>query len=435
MATHSFAEIREQFTACIGEINYATMVTVDRLGRPRTRVLIEVWEIVEDRPLGWLATYRTPVKAAHLAAGPAHDALSVFYGGLFPAVCNLQLALRSRGPGSTLTGYHLEREAEAAAILGIPAGVPQVGLLPVGYTTAADFRAGPRTPVEEISYPDGWGRAAGRAVGHAIACSGMDGVRGLLVDIDGVLTVSWKPLGGAVAALRAVRNAGLPFVLLTNTTSRTRDRIAGTLADAGFPVGPQDVLTAPAAAAAHLREHRPGARCLLLNSGDDITADLAGVRLVSGPDADPDVVLVGGAGPEFGYRELNDAFGHLQRGAELFAMHRNLYWRTEDGLQLDTGAFLLGLERAAGVEAVVLGKPAGAFFAAALRTLGVSAEQVLMVGDDLEADVLGAQGHGVAGVLVRTGKFRAGDEDGVDGHRPRHVLDSVADLPGLLGIG
>jgi HAD superfamily hydrolase (TIGR01458 family) len=258
----------------------------------------------------------------------------------------------------------------------------------------------------------------------------VDDVRAVLLDIDGVLVVSWEPLPGAVDAVEALRDAGLPLVLLTNTTSRTRDRIAELLADGGFPVTPDDVLTAGAATAAHLREHHPGARCLLLNSGD-VTADLDGITLV-GPDDEPEVVVLGGAGPEFGYEAINDLFGHLQRGAALVAMHRNLFWRTSAGLQLDTGAFLLGLEQAAGVEATVVGKPAAAFFTAALDAAGVPAEQAVMVGDDLEADVLGAQAHGVAGVLVRTGKYQASDEDGAHGDRPRHVLDSVADLPGLL---
>jgi HAD superfamily hydrolase (TIGR01458 family) len=261
----------------------------------------------------------------------------------------------------------------------------------------------------------------------------MDTVGGVLIDIDGVLTVSWSPLPGAVDAVTAIREAGLPLALVTNTTSRTRRRIADTLTDAGFPISPDDVLTAPAATAAHLREHRPDAACLLLNSGD-VAEDLEGVRLVHGPDARPDVVVVGGAGPEFDYAALNDVFGHLQRGAELLAMHRNLFWRTDAGLQLDTGAFLLGLEQAAGTEAVVLGKPAEEFFAAALRTLGVTAAEAVMVGDDVESDVLGAQAHGLTGVLVRTGKFRPDAEDGVDGHRPQHVVDSIADVPGLLGL-
>jgi HAD superfamily hydrolase (TIGR01458 family) len=262
----------------------------------------------------------------------------------------------------------------------------------------------------------------------------MDGVRAVLIDIDGVLTVSWEPLPGAVEAVRALRAADLPFALVTNTTSRTRSRIAETLAGLGFPVGPDDVLGAPAATAAHLREHHPGAACLLLSSGE-VADDLEGVRLV-GPDDHVDVVVLGGAGPEFSYEALDNAYGHLQDGAALVAMHRNLYWRTDAGLQLDAGAFLLGLEKAADKEAAVLGKPSGAFFAAALSTLGVGRSAAVMVGDDLEADVLGAQRAGIAGVLVRTGKYSERDEHGGrdETDRPQHVVDSVADLPGLLGL-
>jgi HAD superfamily hydrolase (TIGR01458 family) len=248
----------------------------------------------------------------------------------------------------------------------------------------------------------------------------------VLIDIDGVLTVSWRPLPGAVDALRRVCDSGLAFALLTNTTSRTRSSIASTLSKAGFPVGIDDVFTAPVITAAHLRTHYPDARCLLLNSGD-IADDLAGVKLV---DDSPDVVVVGGAGPEFGYEELNGVFGFLQAGAKLVAMHRNLYWRTDAGLQLDTGAFLLGLERAAGVEAEVVGKPAAAFFASALAALDASPAESFMIGDDIEADVLAAQRQGLTGVLVRTGKYREDTDSGA----ARHVVDSFADVPELLGL-
>jgi HAD superfamily hydrolase (TIGR01458 family) len=230
----------------------------------------------------------------------------------------------------------------------------------------------------------------------------VDDVRAVLLDIDGVLTVSWEPLAGAVDAVRALRDAGLPLALLTNTTSRTRGRIAELLVDAGFPVTADDVLTTAATTAAHLREHHAHARCLLLSSGD-VTDDLEGVTLV-GPEDEPEVVVLGGAGPEFTYEALNNVFAHLQRGAALVAMHRNLYWRTAAGLDLDTGALLVGLEQAAGVEATVVGKPAAAFFTVALQAVGVAADQAVMVGDDLQADVLGAQAKGIAGVLVRTGK-------------------------------
>jgi HAD superfamily hydrolase (TIGR01458 family) len=260
----------------------------------------------------------------------------------------------------------------------------------------------------------------------------MDAVRAVLIDIDGVLTVSWKPLPDTVEALRAVREAGLGVALVTNTTSRTRASIARTLAEAGFPVTAEDVLTAPAVTAAHLAERYPAARCTLLNSGD-IGADLTGVTLVDDDADDVDVVVVGGAGPEFGYPALDRAFGHLQRGARLVAMHRNLYWRTDDGLRLDAGAFVTGLEAAARVTAEVTGKPSPAFFAAALRHLGVGADEALMVGDDIESDVLAAQRAGITGVLVRTGKYLPETHRSASG-TPDHVVDSFAGLPGLLGL-
>ncbi|QWB21795.1 MULTISPECIES: HAD-IIA family hydrolase [Streptomyces] len=260
----------------------------------------------------------------------------------------------------------------------------------------------------------------------------MESVRAVLIDIDGVLTVSWRPLPGAVEALREIREAGLAVLLVTNTTSRTRASIAGTLADAGFPVSAEDILTAPAATAAYLAEHCPGARCALLNSGD-IEEDLDGVTLVDATDTDavPDVVLVGGAGPEFGYEALDRAFRQLRRGARLVAMHRNLYWRTDEGLRLDSGAFLAGLEQAARMEAEITGKPAPAFFESALARVGAPAGETVMVGDDVESDVLAAQRAGVTGVLVRTGKFQPEALRAADG-TPDHVIDSFADLPALL---
>lgn len=261
----------------------------------------------------------------------------------------------------------------------------------------------------------------------------MERIGAVLIDIDGVLTVSWEPLPGTVRAMERLRADGVPLALVTNTTSRTRARIAERLAGSGFPVGADDILTAPAVTAAHLREHHPDARCLLINAGD-VRADLSGVTLVEPEVTDgavPDVVVLGGAGDAFTYAALDRAFRLVQQGAALVAMHRNLYWRTAEGLALDTGAFLLGLERAARTEAVITGKPSGAFFAAALAHLGASPGEALMVGDDIESDVLGAHHHGITGALVRTGKYRAETLEAAEG-TPDHVLDSFADVPALL---
>jgi HAD superfamily hydrolase (TIGR01458 family) len=250
----------------------------------------------------------------------------------------------------------------------------------------------------------------------------------LLLDIDGVLTVSWKALPGAVAGLLALRATGLPMAFVTNTTSTTRSSVAARLKEAGFEVDPEEVFTAPRAAARYLGAHSPGARCLLVNHGE-IGEDLGGVTIAE--DEDADVVLTGGAGSSITYDLLDRAFDTLVRGAALVAMHRNLDWRTTEGLKLDMGAFIVGLEQAAGVSATVVGKPSRAFFGTVLDWVGVQAKDALMIGDDIEADVLGAQASGICGVLVRTGKFREADLAQPTG-RPEHVVDSVADVPALL---
>jgi HAD superfamily hydrolase (TIGR01458 family) len=258
-------------------------------------------------------------------------------------------------------------------------------------------------------------------------------VRAVLLDIDGVLTVSWQPVPGAVAALESLRAAGMPLALVTNTTSRTRQWMADALGAAGFPVTAGDIVTAPMVAAAYLRFHYPGARCLLLNSGD-ISADLTGITLADQDSAGVDVVVIGGAGPEFNYAAINRAFRCLQEGARLVAMSRALYWRTSDGLQLDSGAYVAALEQAAHAQAEVVGKPAAAFFEFAVGGLGVPAPDAVMVGDDVDNDVIAAQRSGLTGVLVRTGKYNARALAAAPGE-PDHVLDSIADLPALLGRG
>lgn len=104
---------------------------------------------------------RIPVFVAaclHGRPSGGNGALSAFYGSVYPAVWSLQLALRSRGLGSTIVGYHLDdHESDAARILGIPSDVTQVALLAVGYTTTTTFRLARRPPIQQITYHNRWG--------------------------------------------------------------------------------------------------------------------------------------------------------------------------------------------------------------------------------------------------------------------------------------
>jgi HAD superfamily hydrolase (TIGR01458 family) len=252
-------------------------------------------------------------------------------------------------------------------------------------------------------------------------------IQGVLLDVDGVLVVSWEPLPGAAETLRSLRDREFPFALVTNTTTLSRRSLARRLAEAGLEVEPARIVTAGAATAAYLRTRHPGATCFLLATGD-VAEDLDGIDLV---EDNADVVVVAGAEDALTYEAMNRAFRMLRAGAALVAMHRNTWWMTSEGPKLDAGPYVTALEEAAGVRAVVVGKPSTEFFRESVALLGVEPDRAVMVGDDLEADVLPAQAIGLTGVLVRTGKSREETPTAPRGD-PDHVLDSVADLPALL---
>lgn len=252
-------------------------------------------------------------------------------------------------------------------------------------------------------------------------------IKGVLLDIDGVLHVSMSPLPGASKTLHWLGQNGYPFCFVTNTTIYARSTLARRLQAIGLPVTEDQLMTAPVATAHYLRQHYAGKRCWLLTKGDT-ASDFAGIELV---EERADVVVIGGAEELLSYEVMNKAFRMLMEGADLVSMHRNLYWRTSQGLQLDSGAYIHALELASGKRAAVLGKPDGAFFTQALLALGISAPQAVMVGDDLENDIRGAQQAGLRAVLVCTGKHGA-DSPLLARIQPDEILLSIGELPAWL---
>jgi HAD superfamily hydrolase (TIGR01458 family) len=255
----------------------------------------------------------------------------------------------------------------------------------------------------------------------------MERVRGILLDIDGVLHVSMQPISGAAETLTWLAEQSYETCFVTNTTTLARHTLSQRLQQIGLPIEERRLVTAPVATANYIRQHFPGKRCWVLSKGDT-ASDFEGIEMV---DKQADVIVIGGAEELLSYEAMNNAFRMLMEGAALLAMHTNLYWRTKEGLQLDSGPFVRALEIASGKQAVVLGKPDRAFFEQALNTIGVAAHEAIMVGDDIDNDIGGAQKAGIRGILVSTGKHNASAPQLKYVH-PEAILPSVAELPAWL---
>jgi HAD superfamily hydrolase (TIGR01458 family) len=232
---------------------------------------------------------------------------------------------------------------------------------------------------------------------------------GVLLDIDGVLYVGDEPIAGAHEALERLREQSAGLRLVTNTTSRSRRQVGKHLAELGFETTVEEILTPAAMAVRHCEERGHSSVELIVSDGlrEDLAALGSAVESERGggrPGAPIDALILGDVGDRFDAQLLNHVFRLMMDGAELIALQHNRYWRRSDGMALDVGAYAAALEYATRSEAIVVGKPSPEFFAAALAELEL--EQAVMVGDDVEADVGGAMAAGLAGVLVRTGKFR-----------------------------
>lgn len=254
----------------------------------------------------------------------------------------------------------------------------------------------------------------------------LERVGALLLDLDGVLYVEDEPIAGAREAVERLRARGLALRFVTNTTAHSRFQTLDKLTRLGFEVDGRELVTPAALAVRHCRDQGHTRVALVMNH--EVKRDFEELgEAESGVDA----VVMGDLGTAFGYDVLNRAFRHVMEGAELIALQKNRYWLTADGLSLDVGPFVAAIEYATGRQAYVVGKPAPAFFEEVLSDLGVPARRAAMVGDDIESDIGGALGAGLAGILVQTGKYR---EDAVraSGIEPTATVTTIAAVPELL---
>lgn len=233
-------------------------------------------------------------------------------------------------------------------------------------------------------------------------------IRGVLFDLDGTIYQGDRLIDGVQETLRGLADRQMSFRFVTNTTSKPRQEVVKKLGKLGIDVPVDSIFTAPAVAHQFLIENNLR-RCFFLLK-PSLLADFPGIEAV---EEDPDAVVIGDLGDQFGYNNLNLAFEFLLSEARFLTLARNRFFKKSGKLSLDVGPFVAALEYATEREAELLGKPSITFYREAVDSMKLEPSQVVMIGDDLEGDVLGSQKAGLQGLAVRTGKFQpesGGDE-------------------------
>jgi HAD superfamily hydrolase (TIGR01458 family) len=242
-------------------------------------------------------------------------------------------------------------------------------------------------------------------------------IEALLLDLSGVLYDGDTAIPGAREAVARAQQRSLELRFVTNTSQQTRATLLQQLRAFGFALQDEQLFTAVDAARQWLCERQLRPFCLV---HDNIRGEFADLD-----QRNPNAVLIADAAEGFSYRNLNRAFQLCMAGAPLLGVGYNRYFKSGGQLLMDAGAFIKAVEFAAGVEAVILGKPSPAFFTQVMASTAARHAHTLMVGDDIFGDVEGALNAGLLACLVRTGKYQAGDEDRIEGNFS--VVDSVSD--------
>lgn len=247
-------------------------------------------------------------------------------------------------------------------------------------------------------------------------------IKGFFFDLDGVLCIEGKPISGSIQLLNILNSRCIPFRILTNYTTLSRKGLYDKLTSLGFNISKKHIISAAYAGVLRLRKlNNP--RCEFILSAN-VMDDYNEFTLDS---VSPEYIIIGDLDDKWSFEIINDIFKKVINGSRIIALHKGRYFEVSDGLQIDSGAFIRAIEYATSTDSEVIGKPEKTFFQLAIDDIGLSPDNLMMIGDDIINDVGGAKKMGLKGTLVKTGKFR---EDIVNSTniKPDYIIDSVSDL-------
>ncbi|TVR20747.1 MAG: HAD-IIA family hydrolase [Anaerolineaceae bacterium] len=228
-------------------------------------------------------------------------------------------------------------------------------------------------------------------------------VKGVVLDMDGVLWRGDQPLPGLAELFEWLDESATPYALATNNSSKTPAQCAAKLASMGVPdVAPERIVTSSTATASYMAERYPAGTTVYALGMDAMreALDDAGFDVIA--DGQPDVV-VAGVKFDLSYDDLRRATLCIRAGADFIGTNPDRTFPTPEGLVPGAGSIIAALTAATDAEPVIIGKPARPMFDAALAVTGTDAGQTLMIGDRLETDICGGRDAGLLTALVFTG--------------------------------
>lgn len=269
----------------------------------------------------------------------------------------------------------------------------------------------------------------------------------VIFDLDGVVYRGREAIAGAAELIGDLHDRGVAVRYATNNSMATRATYVQRLAGMGIRATAEELVTSTSATVVHLQAHLPDVRRVLAVGAAGMLDELraAGLEATAASDAAPDGydggplpatydAVIAGLDQRFDYARLAAAATAVRAGARFIATNADLRFPTPTGFLPGAGSVVAAIRAAAGdVAPLVIGKPGPAMFRAIVESAGVPDEEVVVVGDNPDADIVAAHRAGLRSVLVLTGVAERGSVASLEGERrPDAVVADPFELAALL---
>ncbi|MGN7760181.1 TIGR01457 family HAD-type hydrolase [Paenibacillus sp. 22594] len=262
----------------------------------------------------------------------------------------------------------------------------------------------------------------------------MKSVGGLLIDLDGTLYHGGRMIPGADLLISSLRKAGIPYLFVTNNSSRTPASVAAHLRGMGIEAEPHEVCTSSLAAARYIAGESPGATVAILGEDGLIEACReAGLALVT----EAPEYVVQGIDRSFTYDTLARASRWIREGAKFVLTNPDLMLPSDDGVMPGAGTLGAAIEAASGFSPVVIGKPEAHLITYATSLLGIDPGEAVVIGDNMRTDISAGARAGCQTILVLTGlttRDNLEDYQRLTGVNPDEICADLAELMLALGV-
>ncbi|MBA4493714.1 TIGR01457 family HAD-type hydrolase [Paenactinomyces guangxiensis] len=228
----------------------------------------------------------------------------------------------------------------------------------------------------------------------------MKSYRGYLIDLDGTLFRGTEVIPEALSFMDQLSKANIPYLYLTNNSSRPPEKVAEKLRDFGFPAAPDQVYTSAQATAQYLQDEMNSPSVFVIGE-EGLVRAVAGAGCEITEDR-PQAVVVG-IDRQFTYEKMKKASLAIRAGAAFIGTNADRALPTEEGLLPGSGSLSAGIAAATGIEPLFIGKPQPIILRYALQKLRTTPEETLIVGDNLETDIRAGVNGGIDTLLVFTG--------------------------------